>query len=393
MIERQVLVSESQDKKQLIPTITTWKGVKMIRVHSFLASMHEVVKYSEKLDFVKIGIIGDQHTGKTTLAKSMAHVIHKMALKELGLSFQVKIFTRKELLNFGETISNLNPANYILIFDDISFLHEATTKQLNEIKSAVTMIRHMKGGQDVKIIEIDDYHYTKGHDKYLRQSHFKFYTSIGSEEIQNVASMTNAKFVNRITKFQQMQSNLLNTGYFKFNLDRNKQPFIYKYRDPFIPSLFWNGTNLRLIVSPTWEWMDRNCSICSVAAGSKISSFDLDKFKLLFTEKHGEKIAKIVIKLKMFSLGMNTYKPTVMRAMYELNRILGEESFDIKELASKYGLEISKPTFTKDFARLLQSKEKDVKEDMEKEEKEEIVNFENPGPRMTERPLGRMIEI
>jgi molybdopterin-guanine dinucleotide biosynthesis protein len=390
LIERQIIQEVDPSQQAKIPTITTWKGVKMIRVHSFLASVHEIIKYIEKLDYVKLGIIGNQNTGKTTLAKDIGHAIHKLAEKELGLTFQVKVFTRKELLNFSTTLANLTPANYIMIFDDISFLHEATPKQLMEIKSAVTMIRHMKGGQDVKIVEIDDYHYTKGHDKYLRQSHFKYYTSIGSEEVQNVASMTNPKFVNRIGKFQQMQSNLLNTGYFKITLQRGKPPFVYKYRDPFIPNLFWNGNNLRLVVTPTWEWMDRQCAICAVAGGNKTTDFDLGKFKKLFDEKHRESIAKIVIRLKMFSLGLNTYKPTVMRALYELNKTMQEANFDIKELANMYGLEPSKPTFTRDFARLLQSSQKEIEKVDSENEKDDPE--EKSQEHLSIRPQGSIVE-
>ena len=367
MIEKQILEFQNRAKEQFIPTITTWKGVKMIRVHSFLAAVHEMINYIQKLDYVKIGIIGDQNTGKTTLAKALGHVLHKMAEKDLKIPFQIKIFSRHELLNFRETLANLNPANYILIFDDISFLHEATPKQLAEIKSAVTMIRHMKGGQDVKIVEIDDYHYTKGHDKYLRQSHFKLFTSIGSEETQNVISMTDAKYANRIVKFQQLQAKLLNDGFFKFNLGNKGPPFTYKYRDPFIPVLFWNKTNLRIIVSPTREWMDRTCSICAVAENRLDVEFDYDKYKIQMDDKHGIGIMTQAIKLKLFSLGLNAYKSTLNRALYELDKSLHDNNMDIRILGQKYGLEQSKPTFTRDYKRLFQIKE-------EKEEKTPYVN-------------------
>lgn len=366
MIERQILSTISKEKESFAPTITTWNGVKMIRVHSFLAAIHEIIQYIDKLDYVKIGIVGDQHSGKTTLAEAMAHALHKMSEKDLKIPFQVKMFTRKELLNFKMTMANLTPANYILIFDDISFLHEASPKQLQEIKSATTMIRHMEGGQDVKIVEIDDYHYTKGHDKYLRQSHFKFFTSIGSEEAANVISMTNAKYASRIAKFQTMHSNLLASGTFKFNIGDKDKPFVYGYRDPFIPVMFWNTTSLRVIITPTRKWMDKACSICSLATGTKDNNFDLSKFKSQFDEKHGIGITKNAIKLKMFSLGLNAYKGTLMRAMYELNKMMAEYNFDISELGAMYNLEPSKPTFTKDFARLLQLK--DDKEEKPKKE-------------------------
>lgn len=357
MIEKQIVQLQEKSKEEQIPVVTTWHGEKMIRTHSFLAAINEIVRYIEKLDYVKIGIIGDQHSGKTTLAQSIAHVIHSMAEKELKMTFQIKIFTREDLLNFKNTLSNLNPANYIMIFDDISFLHEATPRQLAEIKSAVTMIRHMEGGQDVKIIEIDDYHYTKGHDKYLRQSHFKFFTSVGSEETQNVISMTNPKFTNKIIKFQQMQSEQLSTGFFVFTLGKKTKPFAYKYRNPWIPVLFWNSSTLRTIVTPTREWLDRACSICATSENKKDSNFDLNVFQTQFNTKHPDS-ARNAIKLKMTVLGYGGFGDGLMKAYNDLTRMMREYNFNILEFAKLYNILPGKERRVQNFQRYLQNPEK-----------------------------------
>lgn len=368
MIEKQILVSQVKEKDSYAPNITTWRGVKMVRQHSFLSSVREIITRIDKLDYVKIGIIGDQHSGKSTLAEALAHEIHVMALKELGIHFQVKLLDRKKLLDFKNTISNLSGANYILIFDDISFLHELSPKQLMEIKATATMIRHLPGGQDVKIVQIDNYHYTKAHDKWLRQSRFKFFTSIGGEETQNVISMTSPKFTRRIERFQKLHVNAFNSGFCTFMLDRKQKPFVYKYRDPFIPVLFWNEQSARIIMTPTRQWLDRNCAICSTSLGIKDENFNLEKFKEQFDIKYKE-YGKTAVKLKMFVLGINSYNPRLSRAINDLSRTMSENNFSIIELGKLYNLEQTRPVFTKDYKKIFQQS----LDDTEKGEKEEKI--------------------
>src|SRR5689334_16758037 len=126
MIERELILLNKGVEEVFKPNTVKWNGADMIRLQTPKVAIHQIIQHMKRLDYVKIGIIGDPHTGKTTVAKFLAHFLHVMAKGELNINYQVKIFGRDELLNFKRTMNNLPTANYILIFDDISFLeHEA----------------------------------------------------------------------------------------------------------------------------------------------------------------------------------------------------------------------------------------------------------------------------
>ena len=97
------------------------------------------------------------HSGKSTLSQSIAHAVHKYA----DIPYNIKILYKDDLLNFEKTLAKLESVNYILIFDDVSFMGaNANRQQIEMVKSAVTTIRHLQGGKDVKIIVMMNYHYS-----------------------------------------------------------------------------------------------------------------------------------------------------------------------------------------------------------------------------------------
>ena len=57
----------SSESKSDIPVTIEWNGQRMIRNHSIRAAVREILTISESLDVVKINIIGNPGTGKTTL--------------------------------------------------------------------------------------------------------------------------------------------------------------------------------------------------------------------------------------------------------------------------------------------------------------------------------------
>src|SRR3990167_6425273 len=107
-----------EKKKSNVPITEDCKGVKMIRAHSIIATAKEVLGHNRFFQATRVGIVGNMGTGKSTLAMTLAHLIHKLA----DVPFVVRVFDEEALLNFRETISNLEPANYIIIIDDASFL-------------------------------------------------------------------------------------------------------------------------------------------------------------------------------------------------------------------------------------------------------------------------------
>lgn len=338
--ERQIINQKKSMSDRTLPVVIKWKGFNMVRTHSFLATVREIIAWSEESDLTKVGIIGEPNSGKTTLAEAIAHCIHKYS----KIPFAVRIFRKEHMLNFRETLSTLTPSNYVLAFDDISFLGaDANKKQVDMIKQAETTIRHLPGGQDVKIILIYNYHYTLGLDKYLRQASFYYYTTIGSEEKDNILKIVGKKYTMLVENFKRWRVSAVANKFWMLRIGP-KEPFIYKYRNPWIPVLFWNNQTLRPIVSPTRRWLDPICGVCD--AGIKMSDVDVGLASVEEIAKRGEKNFdpgnfRAAIKLKLYVNGLTVYGPKIVRAFKYIDKMLAMTPVTLENLAAYYGFEVT----------------------------------------------------
>ena len=327
-------------KEGVGPTVIPWNDTKMIRGHSIRAAVREMVEVSKSLDVVKFGIVGNQNSGKTTQLETIAHLIHRMS----KIPFAVKILDKHALLNLEETISRLTPTNYVIGFDDTSFLGaQANKKQLDIIKQVSTEIRHLPGGQDVKIFLGMNYHYTLGVDKYLRQGEFKFFTSVGSSEIDNMEKIVGAKNMGKVHEFKKLYTRMLVSKHFTFML--GKKPFIYNYRSPFIPMLFWNEDTLRIVVSPTRQWIEKGqpCSICSNATNNEIiSEYSENRFIEEGRRRFGPGGFDSALRIILYGNGINTYSPSVERAKLYINDALGKKVMNLEQMAVQAGFKVKK---------------------------------------------------
>ena len=260
----------------------------MMRRHSVIAAVKEFLNIalgeagniqSKGLDVAKLGVIGEESTGKTTLAEMWCHLLHLYALKVYNIPFAVRMFGEEEFLNFKQTLASLEPTNHILYFRDLSFLQDK--KALGNVKQAVTKIRHLPGGQDVKIILVYDYHYTLGLDKYLRQSHFKIFTSAGSSEAENIEKIFGNKQKSKIAEYQRLFNEMITKHKATFRIGP-KSFFSYSQWNPFGIVLLWNGARARFIVSPSRPWIDKLCNTCTAGAQGVKSEMSIQEIV-----KHG----------------------------------------------------------------------------------------------------------
>ena len=339
MIEQRIVRLEPTYKKNQRPVTGFWKAEKMILSHSFKSAMLEIVKMSQNVDVVSINIIGNQGTGKSTLAKSAGHVIHRIAKKLYNTDYTVKLFDEDNLMNFQETLKNLEPVNQILIFDDVSFLGATSSKQEIEIvKQGMTKIRHLEGGQDIKVIKIQNFHYTLGMDKYMRQNDYSLYTTIGSSELENMQKIVGNRYTSMLTEFQRKVKMGQTALKFQFKLGHKRSDFFtYSYRNPFIPVLFHNGSTLRYIVTPPREWIDPFCTTCINSKGDRIKgNGDVDELarELL---KFGPQIVKTAVRIKLMQQGINVQPKRVKQCLTYLDRRLEGANFDLKQLAVEFG--------------------------------------------------------
>lgn len=330
MIERRVIVQKTKrHSDRTKPTTTKWKGVTMVRNHSFLSTVKEIINYSEEMDVVRVGIIGDMHSGKSTLSQSIGHAFHKYS----KIPFSVRVFFRDDLRNFKKTVKNLTPANYVLIFDDVSFMKDTST-----IEQEISEIRHLEGGQDVKIVMIFNFHYPKALPPFLREFQFKYITSIGTDSERVIAENYGKNNVKLILDFKLMRKKAI-TKKMWFERIGPKDPIKYNWRNPFQPVLFWNEQSIRKIVSPTRYFMDSICSICDEGEGNKVYDDKTLPEILLQGEKNFTKGNFLAaIKLLLHTHGLTTYGKNVVRSIRWLENERKKRNIPLSAIATHYGL-------------------------------------------------------
>ena len=330
MIEKRMVILDGSIKKsdRFLPRVIKWKGVNMVRNQSFLATVMEIISYSDEMDVVRIGIIGDMMSGKSTLSLAIAHALHTRS----KYTFQVRVFYREDLKQFKKTMNSLKPANYVLVFDDVSFL-----KDTSKIEQEVTEIRHMDGGQDVKIIMIFNFHYPKALPPFLREFQFKYVTSIGTDNEKTIIENYGKNNLKLCTDFKKSRKQAI-TKKFWFEKIGPKEPIKYNFRNPFIPVLFWNESSLRKVVSPTRYFMDKICSICESGEGNK----EYDEMTVAELCKHGEKLFGSVwmssIKLLLHSNGISVLGKTLTKSLRWIEKERKLRNIPLEAFAANYNL-------------------------------------------------------
>ena len=124
-----------------------------------------------------------------------------------------------------------------------------------------------------------------------------------------------------------------------------KESCMYKWRNPFIPALFWNTESVREIISPTRQWLDPICSVCTGSNGSFTSSISNEQFLEESEAKFTKPTFQAVVKQKLKELGIaNTYSKKFVQAQRYLDRALMRKEISLEEIAVLYDLH---PTNTK----------------------------------------------
>jgi energy-coupling factor transporter ATP-binding protein EcfA2 len=344
----------SKKNKSNVPITLKWNNISMIRNHSINACARELLQANVSNEVVKVNLIGPPSTGKTTLAKTLAHLVHSLSKNP----YAVKIFKRDDLMNMEETLSKLPPMNHVLVFDDVSWLSAGNSKQkIDQVQKTFSEIRHLPGGQDVKIIIMFNFHYNLAIAKHLRQADFFIYTDIGSSELENTEKLVGAKYRDKLFELKKIRNEIKATskeatdstpeyhGTFSHRIPgKGNVRFTYQHRNPFAPALWWNGDSLRHIVFPQREWILPICATCtgSIEATAE-GQVDLQKFKSEIVKRYGTGTVKSALKLKLYQHGINTWPPSVKNCMGWIEQYMNHKLFNLVALAEEFGLE-DKPT-------------------------------------------------
>ena len=306
---------------------TPWLGSVMAKSHSMIQKVKQISEHQQANDLTTISIIGREGVGKSTLAILIAHMLHqeleKFSKKELTqtdqyldknilasrLGYIVKVLNRNDLMRFSEVLDELPKQNRIIIFDDISFIKG----NISAVKQQVSEVRHDKDGIDKKTILIFNFHYTKGFDKYLRDTHFTIQASGGHEEFKNIGDLLGGgKVGSRISStFIQKYTELSKHGKTCIRLsrqhDQKQSKITYYYSKPFRLALFYDGLSPRFMVYPSAGAQGsadplkvQQCQICNPI---KKTSVDIHSVNEWLVDRFG----KAQVGIAMKNMGMIRY--------------------------------------------------------------------------------------
>jgi hypothetical protein len=315
------------------PSVITWNGVRLVRSHSITAVAKEIINMSENQEMVSINAIGKQSSGKTQLFFTLSHLIHKHS----RVPYQISFFGKEELLNLEETVKKLRPTNQVIIFDDIAFLKaSATNKQIDQIQQVLSVIRHLPGGKDVKIILMKSFQYSKAIPPFLRQQDFTFLSSIDLSD--DIESMIGKKYHKKIEQLKQLRSQGSITGVFTYLMGAGKS-VKYIWQKPFLPFLYVSGIGARIICSPLRTWIDPICNQC-VPTDEQESTADVNAIVEDFKSKFGDgNVPRQAIKIKLIQQGINAFSPRIVQAVKYLDQLQQKYLISIESLANAFDLE------------------------------------------------------
>lgn len=318
----------------------------MVRSHSIRTVAHEIKNMSENQDFVPINFIGKQSTGKTEIMRTIAHLVHK----EAKINYQVNFFGRQELLHLEETVKNLTPTNQIIILDDIAFLQaNASPLEIKKIESIMSVIRHLPGGKDVRIIMFKSFQYTKALTPFLRQNDGVIISSVDDSEVQNLIDLLGKKYTQKINMLKKLRVQTrigdAKTSKFVYPLGIKGQHLTYWTKRPFLPYLYSNQDSCRIIVSPLRTWIDPICDVCDSTKPNTESKKNLEEclndLKEKFKASDDSYNVRAAVRIKLYQHGINCFKPRVNQVLKFLDQYLEKKLFSPEDLGAAFNLKPS----------------------------------------------------
>lgn len=256
-----------------------WLGADVHRHFVISHSFNRILQHQLTSDVTTFGIEGREGTGKTTVSRLFAHWFHTEIDKvvrsnncpediksQLRLGYIVEKLGKQDLFPLKATLDRLPMKNRILIFDDVSFMKGSkSAAEIAKLKEEITTIRHAEG-IDLRTIIIFNFHYSKGLDKYIRDTDFVLFTSIGREEIGNVENLLGRSNQKIIRRFHKARALMTTQGRAKVTemTPHGTSTVVYQQNKPFRLGLFHDNFSTNFIAFPKFEMYAEpgKCTIC-----------------------------------------------------------------------------------------------------------------------------------
>ena len=237
--------------------------------------------------------------GKSTLVNNMIHLIHQIADKE---NKPIVIIRKRklDLLKFSEDIDKLPAGDYIMYYDDISFVTDVADKISKAfMKIGMANIRHSDEAQGIRrVIFIGVVHYTKSFDKFMRDADFYNYTGIGNEEKINAIGIFGKSQEKKIDLFQKRQKIFSVRKRIDIKNVAMKRGILTYYRDKPFRIALWGGVGVHLMVysAPVHDRDNSvSCPICSEIKQDVDSTKLYDLFEKEFPDNNFKMLLRVAL--------------------------------------------------------------------------------------------------
>ena len=333
--------------------ITTWHGTTIAAGHSLIQKVNRIADAQERDELTSVSVRGREGTGKTTVARVMAHYLHTELNKRAASTAEpesewaakskqaiqrgyiVRVLSADDLTHFKNTLDSLPDANRILIFDDTSFMGASASKSVQKIKREVTTVRHGSGA-DYRTVLFFNFHYSKGLDPYLRDTNFLVQTGTTSGEMHALHELygTNPTNTAVLDRYRGLEMRLKKSGSVRVSLSNDRrfarrpklpagQGVTYKYSNPFRLALFFDQETLSIMVYPSTARAGADkCEICRPAAAAAATGIDPEAVIQFVTRQTSEAAVGAAMK-DMFvrKFGRDPYDRKANQARVILERL------------------------------------------------------------------------
>jgi hypothetical protein len=327
------------------PSVITWNGIRMIASHSIQAVAKELVNLSANQEMVSLNFCGKQSSGKSEAMKTLSHLVaHKYA----KLPYQISWFDRHNIINLEETVKTLKPGvGHIVIFDDIGFLKaDVSSVGISKIEKTLSIIRHLPGGEDIKIILMKGFQYTKAIPPFLRQNDMTFVSSVDDNEIESLTTLLGKKYLQKIKLLKKLRYDGASVGEFVYPMGGTKK-VSYTWQKPFIPFLISTGSGCRFTMVPLRTWIDPICNGCSPLTKGETQNdpTDVKEFVKSFTERFNDgNVIRSAVKIKLIQQGINCFSPRIVQAVRYIEKMQKEKLVSIDAIAQELDVSPTKTT-------------------------------------------------